>query len=203
MKLYMSGNSPYGRRARVAAREGGLMDRIEEVFIKSFDDLLVLGPGGKIPILVTDTGVSLCESLIITRYFDDLSGGKLLPRDPQEKLACVALESVACVLMDSMFVRSMEKNQRDQALRSEAVLTRESKRAQRCYDVLEQAVARNDAVMREGAAITLASIAVISSLGYANWRHPEDEWRTDRPQLAACYDRLMLRESFSETAPVF
>lgn len=197
MKLYMSGNSPYGRRARIAAREGGLMDQIEEVFIAGFDELLAHGPGGKIPLLVTDSGASLCESLIITRYFDDLSGGRLLPGDPEAKLACLALESVGCVLMDSMFVRSMEKNQRDPALLSAAVLARESERARRCYDYLEEMV------VRTGDAITLASIAVVSSLGYANWRHLEDEWRTDRPQLAAYYDRLMVREAFAETAPVF
>ncbi len=197
MKLYLSGNSPYGRRARLAAREGGLMDQIEEVFISSFDDLIAQGPGGKIPTLVTDSGVSLCESLIITRYFNDLAGGILLPQDPDEKLACLALESTASVLMDSQFVRSMEKNQRDPDLRSDVVLEREAARGQRCYDHLEELVGR------ESERITLASVAVISALGYANWRHPEDDWRTGRPQLTAYYDRLMARESFAETAPVF
>ena len=197
MKLYLSGNSPYGRRARLAAREGGLMDQVEEIFISSFDELVAQGPGGKIPTLVTDAGISLCESLIITRYFDDLSGGRLLPEDPQEKLACLAMESVASVLMDSQFVRSMEKNQRDATLRSEAVLTRESERSSRCYDRLEEMVAQTDE------AVTLASIAVISALGYADWRNPEDEWRSGRAQLTACYNRLMERESFAETAPVF
>jgi glutathione S-transferase len=197
MKLYISGNSPYARRARIAAREGGLIDQIEEIFISSFDELLEQGPGGKIPILVTDSGTSLCESLIITRHLDDLSQGKLLPSDPTEKLACLALESVASVLMDSMFVRSMEKNQRAQELRSEAVLDRESGRARRCYDALE------DRVAGEGDAVTLASIAVVSSLGYANWRHPEDEWRNGRPHLGSYYDRLMARDAFAETAPRF
>lgn len=197
MKLYISGNSPYSRRARIAAREGGLADQVEEVAIAGFDELLEYGPGGKIPTLVTDSGASLCEALIITRYFDDLSGGKLLPADPGEKLACLALESVASVLMDSMFVRSMEKNQRPAELKSEFVMTRESDRSNRCYDTLENMVAN------EGDTVTLASIAVVSALGYANWRNPEDDWRSGRPQLGAYYDRLMARDAFSQTAPVF
>jgi len=197
MKLYLSGNSPYGRRARLAVREGDLLDQVEEVFIASFDDLIAQGPGGKIPTLVTKTGVALCESLIITRFFNDLSGGKLLPEDPEEKLACLELESVASVLMDSQFVRSMEKNQRESALRSESVLAKEAERGRRCYDRLEALVAK------EGEEVTLASIAVISALGYANWRHPEDEWRINRPELKSYYDRLMVRDSFAETAPVF
>ncbi len=197
MKLYISGNSPYARRARVAAREGGLMDQVEEVVISGFDELLAQGPGGKIPVLVTDSGASLCESLIITRYLDDLSGGRLLPGDPAERLACLTLESVASVLMDSMFVRSMEKNQRPEELKSEFVMTRETDRSKRCYDTLESMVGN------ESDSVTLASIAVIAALGYANWRHPEDDWSNGRPQLAAYYDRLMLREAFAETAPVF
>lgn len=197
MKLYVSGNSPYARRARIAAREGGLMDRVEEVVIRSFAELLAHGPGGKIPVLVTDSGISLCESLIITRYLDDLSGGGLLPTTPEERLTCLALESVASVLMDSLFVRSMEKNQREPALRSEAVLARESARARRCYDTLEEMVVGGSD------AVTLASIAVISALGYADWRHPEDGWRIGRPGLEAYYERMMLREAFAETAPVF
>lgn len=197
MKLYLSGNSPYGRRARLAAREGGLMDQVEEIFIKSFDELVAQGPGGKIPTLVTDSGTVLSESLIITRYFNDLSGGKLLPEDPDLKLGVLAVESVASVLMDSQFVRSMEKNQRDTALRSEAVLTRESERSRRCYDHLDKVVGQN------GEAVTLASIAVISALGYADWRNPEDEWRSGRPLLTAYFDALMQQPSFAETAPVF
>lgn len=196
MKLYISGNSPYARRARIAAREGGLSARVEEVVISGFDELLAQGPGGKIPILVTDSGVSLCESLIITRYLNEASGGRLLPDDPDERLTCLAMESVASVLMDSLFVRSMENNHRPEELKSEAVLTREAERGRRCYDALENTVAGAQQV-------TLASIAVVAALGYAEWRHPQDNWRDGRPQLGACYDRFMAREAFAETAPVF
>jgi glutathione S-transferase len=197
MKLYISGNSPYARRARIAVREGGLTDQVEEVAITSFEDLKAIGPGSKIPILTTQSGESLCESLIITRYLDDLSGGKLLPTDPGEMLKALVLESTASVLMDSMFVRSMEKNQREEALKSLSLLERESGRCNRCYDTLNEQVDENDA------AVTLGSIAVISALDYANWRHPEDDWRSGRPRLTAFYDKLMARKAFKETAPAY
>ncbi len=197
MKLYISGNSPYARRARMAAREAGLADRVEEIAISGFDQLLELGPGGKIPVLITDEGRSLCESLIITRYFNDLSGGRLLPTEPAMREDCLALESVASVLMDSLFVRSMEQNHREEASRSNAVLQREAERCRRCYDTLEKMV------VGEGDTVSLASIAVISSLGYANWRAPEDDWRDGRPSLESYYDHLMQRPAFSDTAPAF
>jgi glutathione S-transferase len=197
MKLYMSGNSPYARRARITAREAGLIDQVEEIPISGFEQLLELGPGGKIPVLVVDDGLTLCESLIITRYLNDLSGGGLLPTESAAKGKCLALESIASVLMDSLFVRSMENNHREEALRSSAVLDREGERCRRCYDSLEKMVAE------QGDSVSLASIAVISALGYADWRAPTDEWRQGRPDLEAYYDRLMERTAFSETAPSF
>lgn len=50
MKLYVSGGSPYSRRARIAVREAGLLDRTEEVNVNELPDrtaaLIALGPGG-------------------------------------------------------------------------------------------------------------------------------------------------------------
>jgi glutathione S-transferase len=197
MKLYMSGNSPYARRARITIREAGLTDQVEEVRIASFNELPLHHPGAKIPILVTESGQSLCESLIITRYLNDISGGDLLPQAPAELEKCLALESIASVLMDSLFTRSFENNQREENLRSTAVLEREKARSTRCYDAL------NQAVVDEGESITLASIAVIAALGYADWRAAGDDWRSARADLAAYYDRLMARPAFAETAPSF
>ena len=39
--------------------------------------------------------------------------------------------------------------------------------------------------------------------GYADWRAPEDDWRGERPNLLAYFDRLMERPAFAETAPSF
>ena len=197
MKLYMSGNSPYARRARITIREAGLTDQVEELRISSFNELPQHGPGAKIPILVTESGQSLCESLIITRYLNSIAGGGLLPQEPADLEKCLVLESVASVLMDSLFTRSFENNQRDENLRSAAVVERETARATRCYDALNQAVAD------DGESITLASIAVVAALGYADWRAAEDAWRSARANLAAYFDRLMARPAFAETAPSF
>lgn len=197
MKLYMSGNSPYARRARITVSEAGLTDQVEEIRISSFAELQQYSPGAKIPILVTDSGLTLGESLIITRYLNDISGGSLLPQARADLEKCLALESVASVLMDSLFVRSFENNQREEHLRSTAVLEREIARSMRCYDAL------NHAVGDEGDSITLASIAVIAALGYADWRASEDDWRAARPELTAYFDRLMERPAFAETRPSF
>jgi glutathione S-transferase len=197
MKLYLSGNSPYARRARLVAREGGLMDLIEEVIISGFEQVAQVSPGGKIPLLVCEDGTVLCESLIITRYLNELAGGRLVPASVSDALRDLEMESVASVLMDSLFVHSMETNQRNEALRSRELITRENNRRTRCYDRLV------DLVVNAGDQVTLASIAIISALGYADWRAAEDDWRHGRDRLLEYYDRFMARSAFAETAPKF
>ncbi len=197
MKLYMSGNSPYARRVRIAIREAGLFDRVEEVAIKNFDELLALGPGGKIPILQTDSGNSLCESHIIIAYLNDLSETDLLPSEPAGQERCREIEAIASVLMDSVFARSFENNQRPEETRSEFVIDRERARSARCYDSLEALVES------EGDQVTLANITVVAALGYADWRAAEDEWREGRPVLTSYFERWMKRSAFAETAPVY
>ena len=199
MKLFHTGNSPYARRARLAAREAGLA--VEEIDLqprdKNIERLLAQGPGGKVPVLMTDSGASLCESLIITRYLNDVSGGKLMPADADAALVETELESLGSVLMDSLFVRSRERNARAPEVQSEAVVELERERARRTYDALEARVAAGSTD------VTCGSIAVVSALGYADWRQPGDEWRNGRPALTAYYDRYMARPHFADTAPVF
>ena len=199
MKLYYTGNSPYARRARLAARESGLA--VEEIDVhpreENLDLLLAQGPGGKVPVLVTDQGVSLCESLVITRYLDEQCGGKLMPSEGTARAVESELESLGSLLMDSLFVRSREQNTRAAALQSEAVIGLERERARRCYDTLESKVEGG------GQEVSCGTIAVVCALGYANWRQPGDQWREGRPKLTAYYDRFMERPHFAETAPVF
>jgi glutathione S-transferase len=173
------------------------MHRVEEVVIRDFEQLVEIGPGGKIPVLICDDGTSLCESLIITRYLNDLADGRLLPDEPPALLHCLETESVASVLMDSLFVRSTENNRREESQRSASLLERETARCGRCYDRLDQLVGAL------GDQVTLASIAVVSALGYANWRAAEDHWAGGRDSLKGYYDRLLARPAFAETEPVF
>lgn len=90
----------------------------------------------------------------------------------------------------------MENNQRDEALRSVALLEREEARCNRCYDKLDDLVADSDDQ------VTLASIAIIAALGYANWYAAEDDWRQGRASLVTYYEQFMGRPEFAATAPV-
>ena len=198
MKLYYTANSPYARRARMAVREAGLLPRVEEIDItpreENLDRLLEAGPGGKVPMLVTDAGAGLCESLLISRYIDDVSGGTLYPAETTAREHTLVLESIGSVLMDATFVRSRE-GRRASEEQSDAVFELESSRAQRCYGALEARIEATEECLDAGI------IAVIAALGYADWRAPDDGWRDRCPALAAWYERMLERPAAVETRP--
>ncbi|MDP7549379.1 MAG: glutathione S-transferase family protein [Alphaproteobacteria bacterium] len=198
MRLFYTGNSPYARRARIAARTDGLAVEEIDVAPLAVEDhaLLRQGPGAKVPGLQTDSGGYLCETLIITRYLNDQAGGRLMPDDPAAMEAALELEGIGSLLMDSLFLRAHE-NRREPGEQSTALKDKERQRAERCYDALDSRLTGQPAV------INLATIAALAALGYADWRHAGDEWRVGREGLAAWFDEMMKYPSVAETYPVF
>ncbi len=200
MKLFHSANSPYARRPRIAVVEAGLQDRVEDVELSSPEErtkvLMEFGPGAKVPGLLTDDGTYLCESLIIARHLDEASGGKLYPSDPAAREFTYQVEGIASLLMDSLFTRSHE-NRRDPAIQSPEAIKKEATRAQNCYDALDALVDRFEDQ------IDMGTITAVASLGYADGRHPGDDWRKGRPKLAAWFERMMQRPSMANTKPSF
>ena len=116
MKLYYTGNSPYARRPRMAARQFGLMNQIEEIDAAPLDapnnPLRQYGPGGKVPGLLINSGALLCETLVILNHLDEVSGGKLYPTDLEARGFAMQVEGLASLLMESLFYRARE-NRRD------------------------------------------------------------------------------------------
>lgn len=195
MKVFYTGNSPYARRARLAARASGL--GVEEVDVAPLtapdNPLRSKGPGAKVPGLETDAGTYLCETLIITNYLNQLSGGKLLP--PSGGEAALEAEGVGSLLMDSLFLRSHEKRKED-TTPSPSLIEKEADRASRCYDALDKMFAGKEP------ALDLGSIAAVSALGYADWRHPDDNWRNDRQGLADWFQAMHGLKDVDDTKPV-
>ena len=200
MKLYFSQNSPYARRPRLVLHEAGLQDRIteEDLTPRAENDAVLFanGPGGKVPALITDTGAFIVESLLICRYLDDLSGNKLTPTDPTDRDKAIQLEGTASVLMDTLYFRTHE-GRRDVSQQATNVKEKDAKIAMATYDALNKAAADF------GDAINLGIIATVSALGYADWRHPDDNWRDGRPTLAGWFERISERSAMRLTAPIY
>ncbi len=200
MKLYYSGNSPYARRPRQAIRQFGLTDQVEEVTRDSLDEadqsLQQFGPGGKVPGLLTDSGAFLCETLLILNYLDEASGGKFYPAAGPARDFAMEVEGLASLLMESLFYRARE-NRREDGEKSPDYIESEGVRSARCYDALE------GLADQLGEPVNMAHLSVVASLGYADWRHPDDGWRDNRPKLAAWFDQMMQQPASAETKPIF
>ncbi len=199
MKLVYSGNSPYARRPRIAIREADLMDRVEEIVAAGVERepmLFEYGPGAKVPGLLTDSGAYICETLLIDIYLDEMSGGRLYPKDQKARDLAFQIDGVASLLMESLFYRSHE-NRREEGERSAGFIHKETARANRTYDALE------NLVDKFGDNLHLGLISAVASLGYADWRHPGDQWRSGRPKLAAWFEETMKRPAVDETKPIF
>lgn len=194
MKLLHAHNSPYGRRALLAARFSGL--NIEELDVSKDPEarsaLVAAGPGAKIPGLLLDDGTCLCETLIIGRYIDALAPNKLMDNSPAQ----LEIEGIASVLMDATYKRSKERLAED-GVPSPTVLKTETDRIARCYDALDARLSG------QAATYNLATIAAVSALGYANWRGADDNWRGGRDGLSAWYDTMMQNKDVAESAPIF
>jgi glutathione S-transferase len=67
-----------------------------------------------------------------------------------------------------------------------------------------QAMARGlgDKPFCTGIHLTLADVAVGCALGYLDFRFSQIDWRTDHPNLAKLFEKLMQRASFADTVPV-
>ncbi|MFT5394036.1 MAG: glutathione S-transferase [Gammaproteobacteria bacterium] len=197
MKRIYSGNSPYARGTRIAAHECGLGARVEEVDTTTLTadrhPLLAYGPGANVPTLQTDSGAFLFETLVITRYLNEHGNGQLIPSNTDEMLE---LEGIGSLLMDSLFMRAQE-HRREPGESPPAMAANESERAARGYDALELKLAGT------AATVNLGTIATVSSLGYANWRHADDHWRAGRDGLARGYDEMVKILSVGDTDPVF
>jgi len=199
MKLFYSDNSPYARRPRIAIREAGLMNSVEEVVAAGEDRepmLFKYGPGAKVPGLLTNSGAYLCETLLIDMYLDEMSGGELYPKDQIARELAFQIDGVASLLMESLFYRSHE-NRREDGEKSQGFIDKETTRTNRAYDALE------NSVDKFGDKVHLGLISTVACLGYADWRHPSDNWRSGRPKLTAWFEEIMKRPAMDETKPIF
>src|SRR5690606_33190851 len=102
-KLLYSPASPYSAKVRMAAALGGIVLETEIVDTGSNPSLLIdANPLGKIPTLITEDGVTVYDSRVITQYLNRLSGNKIFPRNAAKRLEAEKLEALADGICDCL-----------------------------------------------------------------------------------------------------
>lgn len=200
MKLYYAQTSPFVRKVMIVAHELGLADRIELVPsavspVKRNPGVLEQNPLGKIPVLVTDKGVSLYDSSVICQYLDSIAGdGGIVP---EGMARWVALRDEA--LSDGMLDAAV-------LIRYETAIRPEAQRWQDWIDGKMAAIhdglkAIDGEAATFGDRLDIGVIAAACVLGYLDFRFPDLDWARAYPQAARWFATFKTRPSFQATMP--
>ncbi|WP_284336119.1 glutathione S-transferase family protein [Comamonas sp. NoAH] len=196
MQLFLNATSPFARVVRVITLEKGLVDRVNLVWTDPWSNdpaLLAQHPQARIPVLVTEEGSAIAESLLIAQYLDHIgSGARLVP--PEQMAAVLAHTSVAYGLMEATFqvviARKYEGETADNSVLGQRRLAAIARALQTLEDTPPQPL---------GTRITLAQIMAAVAIEYLLFRLPALCPVARYPQLHAWLQPLRQRPSIAST----
>ena len=194
-QLFYSAGSPYARICRMALREGGLAERVEEAETTLRDPAAVMlphNPVGRVPALLLEDATTLTETTLVLSWLDRMGS---LPRMLPEDASGVAAYGRVLGLLDGIAVWNREMR-RPEHERSPGVIALEEMRATRLADALERNVAAGGYTGLDAGFLALAAV-----LGYGERRHTVWRWREGRPALSAWFSAAAARPAFQETLP--
>lgn len=200
MKLITSLTSPFGRKARIAVLEKRLECPLEiDIPWNADSQVPNYNPLGKIPVLVMDDGSTLFDSRVIVEYLDNLSPvGRLLPVANRDLIRVKRWEALADGISDAAATIFLERK-RPTEQQSPEWIARQQLKIDRGLALLSEELEDNNWLLND--VYTLADIAVGCTLGYLAFRFPEIDWKTQYPNLAKLYEKLLLRPAFADSIP--
>ena len=198
MKCYVTANSPYARKVRVATMETGLYFEVEWLMITREERAEIIpdiNPLGKVPVAVLDSGDVLYDSPVICAYVDSLNQGeKLIPEEGPDRWQVLRLEALGDALGEAV-IATWQEDQRPGEKRSQGVIDRQLGKAKAALaDLDRQAGDFNDPPL-------MGEIAVACALDYMELRDVVPGWRDTYAKLSSWFTEILKRRSFVESAP--
>ena len=199
MKLLGTNASPYARKVRLVLLEKNIP---HEYLIapprEPSSQVALINPLGRIPALILDDETCVYDSPVIAEYVDSLNDAPILiPRtNALARMRVKRWEALADCIMDSAVVvrtesmRPADKQEADNISRHNDAITR---------TLAHAAEQLGQSVWCEGAAITLADLALASALIYLDLRQAERNWRGAHPNLALWFAKISKRPSVRAT----
>jgi glutathione S-transferase len=195
MKLLGTFNSPYVRKVRLCLLEKNIPhEYLVDAPREPGSQVARVNPLGRIPALILDDESCVFDSPVIAEYADSLNDTPvLIPRnDALARMRVRRWEALADGIMDSAVlvrterIRPAEKQEADNIVRPNDAITR-------ALSFASVQLGQNE--WCEGTSITLADLALVSSLIYLDLRQAERDWRGAHPNLAAWFERIGGRAS--------
>jgi glutathione S-transferase len=198
MKIYFSPFSPYVRKCLVVAQEVGLGDRIERLAasahpVQRDQTIIASNPLGKVPTLLTDEGVALYDSRVISEYLNDLGRGSLFPPPGAARWEALTNQSLADGILDAALLARYEVTVRPQALNWADWVNGQLDKIVTSFDALEKKAGGFDD------RVDIGTISLGCALWYLDLRFADMGWRARYPKVAAWYERIGQRPSMKMT----
>lgn len=196
VELFMVGASPYARKVRVLAAERGILDRIKPVMANPHqrpEALVAANPLSKVPTLIADDGTVHVDSFAICLYLDTLGDAPpLVPTEAPDRWSVIQRHALANGVIDCSVTRRMESQKTPEPDRV-AWMDRQLQTANRVLDRFESAMAT------PADRVALDTLTLACALSYLDFRFPQDDWRSNRPRLAAWHAEFEQRPSMQRT----
>ena len=195
MKLLGTNTSPYVRKVRLMLLEKNIPHEYSIAPPRDpGGEVARVNPLGRIPALILDDETCVFDSAVIAEYVDTLNDRPILiPRmDSIGRMRVKRWEALADGIMDSAVavrtesIRPADKQEADNIVRHNEAITRALTFAADQLGAGEWC---------EGAAITLADLALVSALIYLDLRQPERDWRKLHSNLTQWFARISERAS--------
>jgi glutathione S-transferase len=201
MKLSYSPASPFARKVRISAIELGLIDKIEFVPTKVAptepnEEYSKITPLKKLPALILDNGSVILDSYVIVEYLDELAGGgKLIPASGAARWQVKTDHSLLQGMLDSMLLCRYENVVRPAPLKWQAWA---DDHWSRVWAGMARFNKQAEVLSRP---LDIVQISLVCVLGYADFRFPDQDWRTAFPNLAAFHAKMLERPSVKVSVP--
>ena len=200
MKLTFSAASPFARKVRIAAIELGLIDKIQFVPVtvkigEPNEEYSKITPLKKLPVLILDDGEVILDSYVIVEYLNELAGGGLIPEYGPTRWRVKSDHSLLQGMLDSMLLCRYENVMRPQGLHWKAW---HDDHWNRVWTGMARFEARDDLL---SGPLTIAQIALVCVLGYADFRFADCGWHKTYPKLDRFHQKMLERPSVKISIP--
>jgi glutathione S-transferase len=200
MKLTFSAASPFARKVRIAAIELGLIDKIQLVPVtvkvgEPNEEYSKITPLKKLPVLILDDGEVILDSYVIVEYLNELAGGGLIPEYGPTRWRVKSDHSLLQGMLDSMLLCRYENVMRPQGLHWKAW---HDDHWNRVWTGMARFEARDDLL---SGPLTIAQIALVCVLGYADFRFADCGWHKNYPKLERFHQKMLERPSVKVSMP--
>lgn len=196
MKLFINSTSPYARIARIALSEKGYSS-VEEQIVNPWSDdpeLIAANTAARVPVLITDSGDQITESLLIVLWLEShRPKPSLIATDGAGMMQTAGIAfGVLEAAVHTMVGRVIQGASFDEA----PVGLRRRRTILKGLQQLE-----DRAPVYNGGTPDLSIIVTVTAFEYVLFRFHDAAWLNQYPTLERLKNLMGARESFSGTRP--